>query len=151
EERLAWARANGVEPPDYAERPSGSGWQSVRVRDQIASKTTTCCACRKPTAKSARPRPGNSCCTDGEASLLDESSNRSANDRTPAKKTWVRGVDVLRCHSLSTIWVSSGGTSPPPPIVVWHPSWPFAGQILDRELIGHIRAHTPPEPPPRSI
>jgi hypothetical protein len=151
EERLEWARANGVDPPAYAELPSSSGWQSVRVRDQIPSKTTTCCSCRKPTTESASPRPGKSCCTDREASRPDRPSNGSASDRTPAKRVWVRGVDVLRCHSMSTIWVSSGAASPPPPMIVWHPGWPFAGQILEKALLRHIRTFTPPEPPPRFV
>jgi hypothetical protein len=155
EERLAWARANQIEPPAYAELPSSAGWQSVRVRDRVANEesSATRCACRKPPTESAKPRSGKSCCSDRRASS-DHSSNESTKDQTrqsTSKRGWVRGVDVLRCHNLSAIWVSSGAASPPPPIVAWHPCWPFAGQLLETELIRHIRNSTPPEPPPRSI
>jgi hypothetical protein len=154
EERLAWARANHVEPPAYALLPPSSGWQSVRVRDQVATQesTTPRCACRKPPT-GAKPRPGKSCCAEREGSS-DHSSIESTRDHTQrkvSKRGWVRAVDVLRCYGLSTIWVSSGAASPPPPIVGWHPCWPFAGQLFEADLIRHIQNSTPPEPPPRSI
>jgi hypothetical protein len=150
EERLAWARANGIEPPAYAELPASAGWQSVRVRDQVASEPASCCSCRKPPPDGARPRSGKSCCADREGPA-DRSSNESDQNQRSAKRGWVRGVDVLRCQSLTTIWVSSGAASPPPPLVAWRPCCPFAGQLLDRELKGHIFTLTPPEPPPRSV
>src|SRR5262249_15950818 len=39
EEKLAWARAHGVEPPAYAAKPNG-GWHTARMRDRDAD---SCC------------------------------------------------------------------------------------------------------------
>ena len=49
DKRWAWARANDVEPPAYAEKPlvqpAGQGWNSVKLRDRERTDTTKSC-CR---------------------------------------------------------------------------------------------------------
>src|SRR5260370_29557185 len=39
-ERWAWAAANEIEPPEYAEKPATAGWSTARLRDQTEQAVT---------------------------------------------------------------------------------------------------------------
>jgi hypothetical protein len=155
EERWAWARAHGVQPPDYAEKPSAApGWRTVRLRDQAENHEPTCGACcahghasqASCCSKPRSPRP--SCC----AHSNPQGDNHSVTG-TDAKSSgdWVLGVSALRCKGLSLLWVDGG-------VVV--PATGPAGQgfyrtapertALDNDEPVRI-GKTPPAPPPKQL
>ncbi|HEY7157642.1 MAG TPA: hypothetical protein VH575_27045, partial [Gemmataceae bacterium] len=97
EQRWAWAREHGVEPPAYAEKPiekpaenpAPQGWNTVKLRDRAKQET-------KPAAKSCcrASAPRSSCCR--------TTSDRPAK-QTPAKSGRVRWGTVL------SAWQCQGG------------------------------------------
>src|SRR5262249_43664149 len=149
EERLAWAEAHHVEPPAYAERPAARGWQTVRLRDELAARegSTHCAQCATPpTCLTCDAPASRSCCS--KDSTRSEASRHS---ERPARTPWMLGVAELRCQGGATLWVSAGAAVPPPALLMWTDSllasdWlsPWNASALPRPLI-------PPDPPPRSF
>jgi hypothetical protein len=136
EERWAWARANGVEPPPYAERPKSDGGK----HDQ------------------ARIEPHHACCCehedDGDSSIGDDEDTPAAETDSPRNPTgsvkWVLGIVSQKCRGGSTLWSSSGAALPPPPAVTWTPGLIPVGCLLCT-INTHIPiALIPSDPPPRS-
>jgi hypothetical protein len=140
EERLAWARAHQVEPPEYAEPPTGGlSWRTTRVRDRAQGCCTgdpVCCT---------EPRDQPSCCQ----------TKPAENERTaPQKPTrggirWALGVSALRCQMPGSQWAATGAVLPPSPPLTWSPWFAPIGwvagsheQLVSLPLI-------PPDPPPR--
>jgi len=127
EERWAWARAHGVQPPAYAERPACSGWRTTPLRAQAETKAPAAdCACCSAHHEPPPPPPPP-----------------GSNVR------WVLGVSALGCQGFSTFWIGSAAALPPVAAVAWNPERGFA------ETLGHPESrlcflrHTPPVPPPR--
>jgi hypothetical protein len=148
EERWAWARAHNVEPPAYAERPAGSaeGWNAAPLRDQVEGKAPTkgrgaCCRAEKSCC--ADPACGRGCC---------HASTPPASVKTDATKggvRWVLGVSAQRCQGLTTLWLSTGTTLPPPRAVAWAPCEVAAGWLPATDTAACLLSRTPPAPPPR--
>jgi hypothetical protein len=61
EQRLAWAKANNIEPPAYAEKPKpATSWRTTRLRDrgQGNQSATSSCSCCPPQSV-ASPKSAN--------------------------------------------------------------------------------------------
>jgi hypothetical protein len=148
EERWAWARAHNVQPPAYAERPAAAdqGWSTTPLRDQAEGKTPphgrgACCRSEKSCrADSARDR---GCCQPSTSPSSDKADNARGGVR------WVLGVSAQRCQGLTTLWVSTGTTLPPPRVVAWAPSADPAGWLSSTDTTAFLLSRTPPAPPPR--
>jgi hypothetical protein len=132
EEKLAWAEAHSVVPPDYAEQPAVAGWHTARQRDREADRTCGRCQCCE----------GGSCC--------ETPARRSAPKRGDPVHTWVLGFAAARCHGSSTLWMSTGAVTPPAPSVTWSHTWPLAGWIPDFTSSASEVELDPVAPPPRS-
>jgi hypothetical protein len=143
EERWAWARGNGVEPPAYAQRPAVHGWRTTRLRDQARQQSCPVNCHRStneenPSACDATREPANC----GQA-------GPSAKSKPAGSVHWVLGVTARKCRGTSSQGLSSGAVLPPPPRVTWTP-WLIAtdwvscsqGSVL-------VVCLTPPDPPPR--
>jgi hypothetical protein len=122
EEKWAWAEAHGVVPPSYAERPSGEGWNTPRLREREESCTS--CAC-------------------GHAQEASHSEQDSSHARG------VLGIAALRCRGLSTLWVSTGVVSPPPPASLRDFPPRASDWVHERTPATPGGRATPPDPPPR--
>src|SRR5206468_2926988 len=98
EERLAWAVANQIEPPAYAQLPSAKGWHTIRLRDREA-----CCKSEK-------------CKTDTSSARACCSAEREASPKKPTSALrWISGMAALHCQGQSTLWLTLGAVLPPPP------------------------------------
>jgi hypothetical protein len=144
EERWAWARAHDVQPPAYAERPAPSeeGWNTPRLRDRAEGEPAqatrrSCC----------RDRAAKACCGGGACAGAD--TTQPANEAPPSGVRWVPGVSALRCQGLTTLWVTTGTTLPPPPAVGWAPCETPEGSLHAPDAVACVLARTPPIPPPR--
>ncbi len=139
EERWEWARAHGVEPPAYAEKPkapeNAGGWNTVKLRDRArgASEAKRCC-----NAKTERA----SCCQTTAKNAGKPSSSEGRIRWTTALRAW-------QCRGASTLWISLGSVLPASPRAVWileetPPIWmrPFS---IRADKIASI----PLDPPPR--
>jgi hypothetical protein len=156
EERWAWARANGIEPPAYAERPVSDGWRTARLRDR--AEAASCPNCRRESAgqqnaSSTSPRPccaghanGRSCCQAQPPKPTTEAERKPG-----AAVGWVAGMAAQQCRGVSTLWLSSGAVLPPPPRVAWNPCLVPLGWVSCPEASPRTIAHLPAVPPPRSL
>jgi len=131
EERLAWAAAHDVEPPEYAERPKASSEHSP-----------SCQRCESHNESHAAHVTRSS------------SSHRPHHDAVTAKRN-TRGSVVawaaLRCRGLSTLWVNSGAVLPPQHFSAGHPNPVPPDWIVDNRPVLSSRVLTPPDPPPRTL
>jgi hypothetical protein len=118
EERWAWARAHGVQPPEYAEKPATTpGWRTVRLRDQAEARNHSCGSC----CDRDHPSRG-SCCSKSAAHVTRPTccSRSKPEDDSQSGSTalarhsggWVPGVSALRCKGLSLLWVDGGVVVP---------------------------------------
>jgi hypothetical protein len=145
EERFAWARQHNVQPPSYAEKPTGKGWHSPRQRD-VATKP--CCSSHQ-SSRSEKP----SCCQDHHQPCCENTSQEQEKPEPSSQgkkgKRWVLGVMALQCQGHATMWASAGTVLPPEPPLTWSP-WPV---LLDRfdlaDEFAFVLSFHPPEPPPR--
>jgi hypothetical protein len=152
EERLAWARNNGIEPPPYAEPASAGAWQTTRLRDLAETDVApepACSGCAPHGTASSKP------CGEGEpkAACCCRSAPTPAKDSRRQSKTgqrWVLVVKALSCRGLSTLWVSGGAVLPPPPVAAWQPWSPPPDRLSNPNAYPCPVPFTPPDPPPRS-
>ena len=120
-----------------------------------------------PTSRAKEPSP-SSACQAGQCGCSEADRNRdqcccsrrgrgSEKEKSPSRSkgqspssAWVLGVNVLRCHGLSTSWITTGAVLVPPPAVTWSPSWALTGWLWYRDAESNLRVQSPPDPPPRS-
>lgn len=150
EQRWAWARAQSVEPPAYAEKPAAPvntvaslGWNTIKQRDR------------------AEPAPPASCCKRGQAreNCYRTSARSSCCKDTPNRPTtkpvkgtnlrWGAAIAAWQCRGLPTLWVSSGAVLPVPPPVSWSPDNPPPTPVALRDDAACEVPLDPPAPPPR--
>jgi hypothetical protein len=144
EERWAWARANNVEPPAYAARPAGNGWQSVRLRDQAEGKK--CCPnCEK---KAHTIGEGQVACAKKPCCEKHESESQ---EKPQSSKGWVLATAALQCRGLSTLWLTSGAVAPPPAPTTLKLWVQPEDRIVLRNQFPTLLSASPPDPPPRML
>jgi len=136
EQRWAWAEANNVKPPAYAEKPAGSGWRTARQRDKESdncdyNQSSPCCRKSTQSAQSS-PLP-------------------KKNSQGKSKKgSWALSVQALACQGHSTSWASVGSVLPSGAAVAWSPCFLPLGRLVCRDEIAFLMSAVVPEPPPRS-
>ncbi len=95
EERLAWARANNVQPPASAERPSSS------EEAETPSDAPTCCCCAKREAAETAPNPGRcpglSCCAPSGRKTTANSPEGAQHDSPGHALGWGRATLEIVC------------------------------------------------------
>ncbi len=154
-QKLAWAKANHVTPPDYviaAAEKEASGKSQIEksccaqhsVESQVVQAVTSSC-CQKPESSD------KACCKSVvTAGCCQETSSTVAeDDETPAKTQMVLTAFVLRCHGQSSFFWNS---LPWSDLVVNRaelPAMKLTGSVclLSETLIECPL--DPPEPPPR--
>jgi len=132
EEKIAWARANGVAVPEYvaagAERERGVPAKSKcpRCGARDGSKTETAAPLR---TRANREKAGNE-------------------TRPPRGMTW---LDVAKCHRVTSYFEVGGPGWPAEPPAELHLALPPVGRIARQPLLGNpILPPAPPTPPPRT-
>ncbi len=146
EQRWAWARAHGVEPPAYAEKPiekpaeesAPRGWNTVKLRDRAKQGT-------KPVAKR--------CCRASaeRASCCRTTSDRSAK-QSAAKNgriLWGTVLSTWQCQGATTVWITVGAVLPVPLPSAWRPDWVPPASLALTNAIARVVPHPPLAPPPR--
>lgn len=163
EQRWAWAREHNVQPPAYAERPRGNGWQTVRLRDRAGpGQSSSCCACcaRDGAAKpQAAPTASKKCphcppspaprCRTNEARPAVQTASASAPSRGKGKARHLLGLSALTCQGHATLWIGTGVVVPSAPPAVGSPTGPPAGWLRPSDAFANVLSFSPPEPPPR--
>jgi hypothetical protein len=156
EQRLAWARAHHVQPPDYAEKPSGTGWQTVRLRDRDKAPVKACGACCSlpRCQKTHSPAGSRSCCQTAchHSLTFQPAAAVPAKKAAPASRAglrWALGWNAPDCQGLSTMWISSGAAVPPPALLTWSPCETSLGWLADGGTTAVATTFAPPVPPPR--
>lgn len=154
-QKLAWAKANHVTPPDYviaaAEKEASEKSQVVKnccaqhsVESQIVQAVTPSC-CQKPDSKEktcCKAVVSAGCCQD--ASKIDAEV-----EKTPTKTQTVLTSFVLRCHGQSSFFWNS---LPWCDLVVNRAELPAMKLTGNLCLVSETLVECPldpPEPPPR--
>ena len=145
EERWAWARSHGVEPPAYAEKPvdksveepADQSWNTVKLRDREQQKT-------KPATKSCcRERSGRACCQTSSERPAKQSAGKSGGVR------WGSVLAAWQCQGFGTLWVSAGAVLPVAPPAAWSPDCPPPARFTLTDAHPSVLSAPPPSPPPR--
>lgn len=127
-QKLAWARARNVEPPEFV---------VVAARLSVA----------EPAGQ------GRSCCRDsatGGARPGGPAGSTARPERSPTPGlTWVLGLHAQGCRGLASWWLVSGATLPPPPLtsLALEPTVDAHCPTVLADY--HLGAAEPPLPPPR--
>ncbi len=145
-EKLAWAKQNGVTPPDYL--------LAAAAREPEQDSAGSCCSHRRESEESP------SCCAVAHRSCCSKSDDTElAKDATPGdhgqspeaqQLVWVHGIQAQRCQGLATMWVIAGAVLPPPPPItapvnVMPPVWFVPAKICRWQSL----CSPPDVPPPR--
>jgi hypothetical protein len=146
EEKWAWARSRGIEPPAYAARPADSDRHDNSLCNLCESPTAEAAACphcgqRKGACCAGKAR--QACCTTSQPTA--DSGSRSGT----GGRGWVVGLTALRCHGQSTVWVATGSVIPPSPALVWSPHAPLDSTLSYSDHPPFALSLPPPDPPPR--
>jgi hypothetical protein len=127
-ERLAWAKKNGVQPPDYAVLASND--DGLEPPADEAGQADACCLTQAESGHSEL-----ACC---------ESHQEDSQEGSP-----VIAISAWRCQGFGLSWLLAGAVPPPARDVDWSPEL-LPGDWLPISLITADTAFSsPPVPPPR--
>jgi hypothetical protein len=126
---------------------------------QMANQCGHCCSsaghgsggcCGNPVAMPANP-PKKACCQAKQGATPTQPANTDTEQSSAADSPvqFVLGVSALRCHGLSTHWMTAGGSAPPP-LILWNPELNPVALVCNLALSSLQRPIPPLEPPPRS-
>jgi hypothetical protein len=146
QEKLVWARENGVEPPDFVvaavaneldEHPAHS------CCDKGKHNEGGCCSAR---SRLATP----SCCAKHASSTSKCEAPQSNSEESGFN--WVLGMHAQKCRGLALIWVTTGAVTPPPPPVIFSAdSNPPAWLPTEPHPLWQSLSQAPDVPPPRLV
>jgi hypothetical protein len=113
QEKLTWAKKNGVTPPDYvlvAAAQEAAEAKAARSLAATEEETHGCCAsaAAKPSSCCAEAHAAKSCCSAA-------AEKKAARER--GRVEWVLGIHAQKCHGIATQWIVCGAVLPPPPAV----------------------------------
>jgi len=144
EERWAWARANKVQPPAYAERPSTS--------EACANALERSC-CRAREASETEPRT-HSCCQQQQSKpSCCQKPSPLAGEQSPQPVSavgWLIGSAALKCNGGNILWLSLGAESLPTPPLAWKPVVAPIAWLAHSQQRALAHPSSPLTPPPRS-
>jgi hypothetical protein len=107
QEKLAWAKKNGVTPPDYvlvAAETETEKHEAGSCCSHSHEKPASCCS--KHGSHSAK-----TCCS----AKPTKDAGKSGSPDSASGFDCVLGIHAQKCQGLSTLWVVSGAVLPPPP------------------------------------
>jgi hypothetical protein len=144
EQRWAWAREQGVQPPPEAEPPS-LGWNSPRLRDMDAS-AHSCCKPRESTSQDA------AACKECSPADVDHPAQYPDRSSGPGQRPlgWRSGVAASHCKGTSMLWASAGAVLLPP-CSEWMPDSPQVERLSHPDQSAPAVTTPPADPPPRLL
>ena len=166
EERWAWARANHIEPPAYAERPSvrEAVVQLPVEKAEKPDEPSTCCCCssRNEAAPECESQVASSCCHKSEeASSPLSPGERGEKERHPLSPLergekesptgWLIGSAALKCKGGNILWLTLAADSFPSPPLAWQPRLEPLAWLGFSNQVGSALPSSPLTPPPRSL
>lgn len=126
EEKLAWANANGIEPPGHVRT-----MVAARKGRPAGGRRESCCECEASASKSE-----SSCCDPKSA---------------PARSVWMFGLAMQKCRGVGTMNVQFLPPAVvPAAILELLIDRPCAGDMGGFDERAKTPPHFPPTPPPRS-
>jgi len=139
EEKLAWARANRVEPPAYAAAKSNGGWNEPRQRDQEVKATSN------------RPNNCGHCASCGESAKRKEPRKATTGDRARTQRgSWLIGLSARRCQGQGGWCLADQPLAPPPPCLTWNYDWEACSVLPRSDSHACPLLLSPPARPPRA-
>jgi hypothetical protein len=151
EERWAWARAHGITPPPYAEKPAPKPRRTTRSHHNCKHKSNcSCCSTKHPSRRPAAPRRScrNSPNQSGGCPHCTHHSEPCCQHVHPTGPTWLLGIAAQKCRGENVLWASTGIVLPLPP-PSWTPHLLPAGWLPLISSSAMTLPVTPPDPPPR--
>jgi hypothetical protein len=136
DEHWAWAQANHVEPPSYAEPPRTEGWRTIRLRDRCAHENGSCCA---------TPQADGACCR-----AKDSARAKPGKASSPGHR-WLVGFCSMKCRGGISHWIAIGAVAPPPRTLGWQMYWPALAWLSLAGDHPHPQTLLPLDPPPRLL
>jgi hypothetical protein len=150
EQKLAWAEANGINPPAHVR-------QSVEARKARMSPPKSCCATKNHDSR-------NACCNQSKGSSsescdalpcdtteVEREHNETMTDTGDSLKWyWVAGFFAQKCHGEGPAGLLHADPSIPPVFPAMHLLEPEPGFFvhISSPPVTHI-SQAPPTPPPR--
>ncbi|MCS6975880.1 MAG: hypothetical protein NZM31_02565 [Gemmatales bacterium] len=143
EQRLAWAKKHGVEPPSYLQDRLARGWDTRKKSQRRTGTDNGCSLCQD----SPNPLPqGPSCCSSSPCASCCEPEDK----KHPTKCQWFAALAELHCQGLSLWWAWTGASLPPPLPICWSVEQPLCGFVTTLDTRFSQRSDRPPLPPPRA-
>jgi hypothetical protein len=133
EQRWAWAKEHQVQPPSYAEKPTGQGWRSPRKRDRVESRQET-------------PLPP--CCVRAQEKQKTPACKDAKRQAGPG---WTIVVMAQRCQALTSLWVTSGAALPATRPISWTPCLAPVEWLATAQVIPSPSFKALLDPPPRRV
>jgi hypothetical protein len=152
-ERLAWAKARGLEPAVLAAlarrvavaSPAPAAGGCCAVKQQAKP---SCCASSDDGEGAEDSVCGDSKSLAGEPVSPPSSDEPAPNDEPGCKVVILRAM--LACGGIVAQWAAVGVSLPPPGIVTCELPWPSIGTVVIRDEQASDRGGPPDLPPPRS-
>lgn len=154
EEKLAWARNKGVEPPDYvveavAEKSCCSSHRKAKNKPAPKAPQRTCCsakssdACEVEVTIEVANNPA-SCCSAPQAQPVKQIAE--AGSRRGVQ--WSPAFNVFRCQGLGSAWMAIVDViAPPPPLLEYHIALLYCGRLAISGVVLSTVAYAPTTPP----
>jgi hypothetical protein len=164
EEKLAWAHAHGVVPPEHLvakARPQtpANGPRACHDSSRTCSHaktshlpaTDTQACHHKTTAAGMSPKLVAKATAKPATARRVAHASTCGNCRSQSKPaaTSITIVKALECQALASYWVSIGAVAPPPPPLCWQFDWSCRGSIPATIEHPPLLCDAPPTPPPR--
>lgn len=149
QEKLAWARKNGVKPPDFVLAAA-----DVEAEGHDDNDVGSCCSPRagkQASCCSSRANgPRKACCSAGMIKHGEPDSVQGKPQNSAHDIDWVLGIHAQKCHGLASLWISSGAVMPAPaslnvPVDSTPPLWWSTPMVCVLQAV----SKQPDVPPPR--
>ncbi len=115
-EKLAWARKNGVTPPDFVLAEAKREQESLAADsgcDSAQRSRRSCCTVAQGRGASGGPSVRKCCSRKHAAEVVDLEHADPQRDRG-GRMNWILGVHAQKCQGLATFWVAAGAVLSPP-------------------------------------
>ncbi len=152
QEKLAWAKQNGVTPPDYVLAAAISETQEHEAHDcaDAGDEVPSCCAAKRSPAR-------RSCCSSVAVKECGASQHCHGEGDNTSKRSapgidWILGIQAQKCQGVSTLWIISGAVLPPsPPQSVTVDAAPPLWWSHTMVCVWQTISQQPDVPPPRLV
>ncbi|MFI4875079.1 MAG: hypothetical protein ACIALR_07070 [Blastopirellula sp. JB062] len=146
-ERLAWAEANGVTPPENVLARLLQEAAILKAVNDETAQAGSCCAAKRSSC--CKKEPIASCCSDQASDSCQPGERKAA----PAASQPYRGpfFTVSRCGGLPELFAIFSSTVVEGAVPSWSPRLDFYGYLFAYDVSPSSTLTTPATPPPDAI